>query len=422
MSINLNTNFKIPANIPIDSRFVFETITDMNNLASNDPKSLYNGLISYVKENSTFYRFYKDETSPGSAGNFTKILDEHGLRFYRNAVNIKTDLNAYNSDSEEGSLVFVKKEQQFYVRTKEIGSDGNPTGNLIWKELIDPNNFTGTIEFSEPTTLDVGGIPKGTVYSGSSKIRIEQLIYNLLHPYVEPSIFLETNQEAKVYPNDETVYLNYIKATSSGGSVNAFKDKDIEVNITITKYDQSIKDYVSNTETLNLSDTSEFTVTYGTDGEFVKIDFTNPRTYNESVGDIKIELTTKVDTSYSITKSVEFRFIPPIYAFTGKDTLSTLIKGGTLEATIKSSTTNVLYEDAYTLDLIFSIKQGYHTFAYPAARGSLKKIIDENNFDITNSYVKATETINGQSYMVYQSENIATLDKFKITLVFEGGK
>ena len=144
--------------------------------------------------------------------------------------------------------------------------------------------------------------------------------------------------------------------------------------------------------------------------------------YNESVGDIKIELTTKVDTSYSITKSVEFRFIPPIYAFTGKDTLSTLIAGRTLEATIKSSTTNVLYEDAYTLDLIFSIKQGYHTFAYPAARGSLKKIIDENNFDITNSYVKATETINGQSYMVYQSENIATLDKFKITLVFEGGK
>ena len=63
MSINLNTNFKIPANIPIDSRFVFETIIDMNNLASNDPKSLYNGLISYVKENSTFYRFYKDETS-----------------------------------------------------------------------------------------------------------------------------------------------------------------------------------------------------------------------------------------------------------------------------------------------------------------------------------------------------------------------
>ena len=354
MSINLNTNFKIPANIPIDSRFVFETITDMNNLASNDPKSLYNGLISYVKENSTFYRFYKDETSPGSAGSFTKILDEHGLRFYRDAVNIKTDLSAYNSDSEEGSLIFVKEEQQFYVRTKEIGSDGNPTGNLIWKELIDPDNFTGTIEFSEPTTLDVGGIPKGTVYSGGSKIRIEQLIYNLLHPYVEPSIFLETNQEAKVYPNDETVYLNYIKATSSGGSVNAFKDKDIEINITITKYDQSIKDYVSNTETLNLSDTSEFTVTYGTDGEFVKIDFTNPRMYNESVGDIKIELTTKVDTSYSITKSVEFRFIPPIYAFTGKDTLSRLIADRQLEATIKSSTTNVLYEDAYTLDLIFS--------------------------------------------------------------------
>lgn len=140
MSINLNTNFKIPANIPIDSRFVFETITDMNNLASNDPKSLYNGLISYVKENSTFYRFYKDETLPSPVGSFTKILDEHGLRFYRNAVNIKTDLTAYNSDSEEGSLVFVKEEQQFYVRTKEIGSDGNPTGNLIWKELIDPNN------------------------------------------------------------------------------------------------------------------------------------------------------------------------------------------------------------------------------------------------------------------------------------------
>ena len=116
MSINLNTNFKIPANIPIDSRFVFETITDMNNLASNDPKSLYNGLISYVKENSTFYRFYKDETLPSPVGSFTKILDEHGLRFYRNAVNIKTDLNAYNSDSEEGSLVFVKKVPDYFFQ------------------------------------------------------------------------------------------------------------------------------------------------------------------------------------------------------------------------------------------------------------------------------------------------------------------
>ena len=82
------SKFKIPGNIPIDSRFVFETISDMDNLAQNDPKSLYNGLISYVKENSTFYRFYKDETSPSSGGKFTKILDEHGLRFYRNAVSL----------------------------------------------------------------------------------------------------------------------------------------------------------------------------------------------------------------------------------------------------------------------------------------------------------------------------------------------
>ena len=33
MSINLNTNFKIPANIPIDSRFVFVRISYMDNLA-----------------------------------------------------------------------------------------------------------------------------------------------------------------------------------------------------------------------------------------------------------------------------------------------------------------------------------------------------------------------------------------------------
>ena len=60
--------------------------------------------------------------------------------------------------------------------------------------------------------------------------------------------------------------------------------------------------------------------------------------------------------------------------------------------------------------------------AYPKSYGALKKIIDQNSFDVTNSFIKSEVNVTGldktsQTYYVY-TNNASSVTNFKITFQY----
>ena len=125
--------------------------------------------------------------------------------------------------------------------------------------------------------------------------------------------------------------------------------------------------------------------------------------------------TTRVkDDRTTLTRnSGSFTFVYPYY-------YGSLDSGVLDEASIKGLTKVVQTKGNKTFR--FTHNNKCCVIAYPASYGNLRTIIDQNNFDITSSFIKNTVSITGldgtsQNYNVYVN-SAATLDNFGITFNF----
>lgn len=289
----------------------------------------------------------------------------------------------------EGLISYAEDTKEVYILKKDTTS-----GNLVWKLLIDPTQmYNGKITFTEPTTAEVGGIKLGTTYTNED---INNIIYDLLHPYVPPTLSVEMSEAPGSYPQGSTIVLSTIKVTSVGGSFPAFKEKNISLTINSTNID--------------LTDPS-VAVVYNVDLTEVNIRFNNPFRYTIADGDQKIVFST---TNANHTESIEmgYKFVLPKYYWCGKTLIGDLTEANVISASyIKDE-----FEDKLAT-VTYSANGEYHNFAYPASFGNLSKILDENGFNITNSYNWRVIVVDGKPYNVYQSKNISSIDKFDITFI-----
>lgn len=290
----------------------------------------------------------------------------------------------------EGLISYVEDVEEVFILKR------NNSNNLVWELLIDKTKmFDGKITFSDPTTAEVGGIKVGTTYTNED---ISNVIYDLLHPYIPPTLSMEMNEAPGGYPKKSTIVLSTIKVTSVGGSFPAFKEKNISL---------AINDVV-----IDLNDASlAAAVIYNTDLTEVNIRFNNPISYTEADGDQKIVFST-TNANHTETIEAEYRFISPKYHWCG----TTLIGDLTEANVISSEYTSDEYEDKLAT-VTYSSNGEYHNFAYPSSFGNLTKILDENGFDITNSYSYRSLLVDGEPYWIYQSMNISSLEKFDITFI-----
>ena len=51
----------------------------------------------------------------------------------------------------------------------------------------------------------------------------------------------------------------------------------------------------------------------------------------------------------------------------------------------------------------YTTAQSYMVFAYPKSYGAISSIIDQNGFNVTDSFVRSTVTVNSAEYYVYCS-------------------
>ena len=116
MSIQLNTNFNLRAAIPVDTRFVFNSISEMNSVQKHD---LYAGLLTYVVSENKFFVYN------GAAFNELRVDNDYFLK----PVATTNDLTSIKSP-KVGAVCMVKDINRFYVYTGNTGDIATVVG---WK-------------------------------------------------------------------------------------------------------------------------------------------------------------------------------------------------------------------------------------------------------------------------------------------------
>ena len=116
MSIQLNTNFNLRAAIPVDARFVFNSISEMLSVQAHD---LYAGLLTYVVSENKFFVYN------GAAFNELRVDNDYFLK----PVATTNDLTSIKSP-KVGAVCMVKDINRFYVYTGNTGDTATVVG---WK-------------------------------------------------------------------------------------------------------------------------------------------------------------------------------------------------------------------------------------------------------------------------------------------------
>ena len=116
MSIQLNTNFNLRAAIPVDTRFVFNSISEMNSVQKHD---LYAGLLTYVVSENKFFVYN------GTTFNELRVDNDYFLK----PVATTNDLTSIKSP-KVGAVCMVKDINRFYVYTGNTGDIATVVG---WK-------------------------------------------------------------------------------------------------------------------------------------------------------------------------------------------------------------------------------------------------------------------------------------------------
>jgi hypothetical protein len=218
------------------------------------------------------------------------------------------------------------------------------------------------------TSVELGGIPKGTSLNGKS---IEAIIEMLLFPF---SIRISSVSPSGTYEKGDTV-----KITS------------VTVGITMgSRTIQSLKLYKSDKTTL----LGEKTSGIGTSNTFT---LTSPLETGTSIT-FYAEASDGTETKTTSNSFLSFYDATYYGVLDSGYTLSSgLITGKT--KTLKSSKNNAFSFNA----------DGQHPFvAYPASYGELSSIKDGNGFECIGDFAKTSITINKVSYYVYVTKSITT--------------
>ena len=231
------------------------------------------------------------------------------------------------------------------------------------KKLLDllSESDTGKLQYNGVTIGGAGGASTADaveyINDAVGSTNVEEALNKLIsdYYYVKPSI-------------------NSFTATPNGGI--------FEVGTTITapitfnwNYNKDIT-----TQTLTdcpLADETVRTATYNTD-------ITANKTFTLSANDGK----------NNVSKSISYTFVSPYYV--GVSTTDTLT-----ETDIKALNKKVETKGSKTIN--YTTSQSYMVFAYPSSYGAISSIIDQNGFNVTDSFVRNTVTVNSVEYYVFCS-------------------
>lgn len=117
-------------------------------------------------------------------------------------------------------------------------------------------------------------------------------------------------------------------------------------------------------------------------------------TYDSNIISDKTFTLVANDGETSVTKSISYTFVSPY--FTGVSATDTVT-----ETDIIALTKKVEAKGNKTIN--YTTSQSHMIFAYPSSYNAIKSVIDQNGFNVTDSFTQNTVTVNGVNYYVYVS-------------------
>lgn len=277
------------------------------------------------------------------------------------------------------SFAPLEGESIFYT-DKNILKIGD--GNTPLSELPSLTTYSN----STPTVNALGGVAANTTFDN---MPITDVLTKILYPYVAPVIGTTTSS-----PN--------------GG---CFENGSVQ---TITSVTSSVVKKSASISKVELLQGSTVLKTHSAIPNGGNISFTglsiaiNKDTANKN---LTVKVTDSENKSYTKNTGT-FSFVYPYYyGAIGADTSisETILEGLTKKVESKGS-------KAWT----FTLNNQKAAFAYPKSYGTLKSIIDANNFTVTDTFTRSELSITGldgtaQTYYVYVSNGASTLSGFKYT-------
>lgn len=378
----LNFNIERQTAAPLDATEVVEYYSDLTSSAtwlSSDGNSYeYIGMKVFVVADP-------DETKRGmywlkalpitSASNWEKVGTGGSNYRVEELPDPSEDLEGqiYQYVGETAVVAPIYQKGYFYICQENIETPGT----YIWKQKnVQPSSEDGsTLERDITANIDLGGIIAGKTFPEGTSITdiLETLIYKPVDQKV--IVTLSENLLQKI------------------GTVLS----SVNVSANITKGDYPIlsaKYYVNDTLEDTKDETTDPTITDG--GTFIY-------TYNTEITSnttFKVDVVT-LEKTVSEIKAIEF--IRPFY-YGISDT-----------AVIDDPTTlTELLEVKDNKSIIYNSNNKYLVFAYDKSYGTLKKILDENDFQNLNDWTKSTVG----EYFVYVSNTPITITNYTYKFEF----
>lgn len=234
-----------------------------------------------------------------------------------------------------------------------------------------------------PSTVAVGGIPKGYVPPVSGVEAIDMLD-KLLHAYVSPSA------TAVAKPTNGGVFELGTSQTVTS----------VDVNITLGSTGIKKIEVLDSSAVLGSKDG-------GITGGVNNITLTKALTVNANK-QLSVKITDNEDKSITV-KTGAFTFVNPYYyGAIAADATAT-------ESVIKAATKSVTAKGNKSFN--YTCNNQRMLFAYPKSYGNLSKIEDPNSFNVTDTFAKSEVTVDGVAYCVYVNAP-STVSKFKMTFSY----
>ena len=234
-----------------------------------------------------------------------------------------------------------------------------------------------------PTVNALGGVAAGTIFED---MPITDVLTKILYPYIAPVIATATS-------------------TPNGGTFEKGDTQTVtQINTTVTKKSAAIaKVEVLSGSTVIATKTD---VPNGGAISFTGLSetITTNKSFTVRVTDAEGGIVTKNTGSFNFV-------YPYYYGAIGVDTAisETVIKGFTPKVVSKGTKTWAI-----------TLNNQKAVFAYPKAYGTLKSIVDANNFTVTNAFTLSELVITGrdgsaQTYYVYVANGASSVSDFKFT-------
>lgn len=277
------------------------------------------------------------------------------------------------SKSDKAKLDGIEPNANNYVHPNDAGTRHvSDTEKTTWTENTKFNN-------EMPTVIAVGGIPAGTTFEN---MPVKDVLNKLFYPYVAPVVSCSSTPNGGVFEKGTSVSVTQI-------TVSITKKSEEITKVEIFDREESLG---------SKEDGRTGNVVFPLENKSV----TEDKTFTAKVTDASEKTVT--------ANSGKFTFVHPYYQGVVEDAADInegLVKGLTKLVQTKSNKT-----------LTFTTNNQKMLIAYPKSYGALTKIVDPNNFDVTDTWTAKEiniETADSTQtpYYVYTSK-LVTVSGYKM--------